>query len=219
MLITACIFDLDGVVVDTAKYHFLAWRRLANELGFDFDEHANEQLKGVGRMESLDIILGWGGVEFSDDEKRDWAARKNAWYLELANQMTPAEILDCALPFLEDARRAGKKLALGSASKNAKTILRLIGLGDFFDAVVDGTMTTRTKPDPQVFLLCAEALGENPAHCAVFEDAQSGIEAALTGGFYAVGIGKPEVLGQAHLIIPDFCAWTWEKMESRLLKK
>jgi beta-phosphoglucomutase len=217
MDITTCIFDLDGVIVDTAKYHFLASRRLANELGFDFDEHANEQLKGVGRMESLDIILSWGGVQLSADEKTDWAARKNDWYLELANQMDPSEILDGALDFLEDVKTQGKLIALGSSSKNAKTILDLIGLGDYFDAVVDGNDIVRTKPDPEVFLLCAQALGQDPRHCVVFEDAQSGVEAALAGGFFAVGIGQQTALKQAHLVVPGFSGWTWKRMESVLL--
>jgi beta-phosphoglucomutase len=217
MPVSACIFDLDGVIVDTAWFHFLAWRRLANELGFDFDEAANESLKGVGRMESLDIILGWGGVELTPGEKQAWADRKNGWYREYVAGMTPADILDGALEFLQNVRAHGKKVGLGSSSKNARTILQYIGLSDFFDAVVDGTNITRSKPDPQVFLLGAEAMGLDPAHCIVFEDAQSGIDAALSGGFYAVGVGHPESLGDAHLVVPNFIGWDYPRLENALI--
>lgn len=216
-LIKACIFDLDGVIVDTAKYHFLAWRRLANALGFDFDEHANEQLKGVGRMESLDIILSWGGIALSPEEKYAWSEKKNGWYLEYVDKMNPSEILEGAMEFLLDVKAHGMKVALGSSSKNAQAILRHIGLGDFFDAVVDGTHITRTKPDPQVFLLGAEALAIEPSHCIVFEDAQSGVDAALAGGFLAVGVGQAASLGHAHLVIPGFKGWSWATLESELM--
>lgn len=215
--IHACIFDLDGVIVDTAKYHFQAWRRLANALGFDFDEVANEQLKGVGRMESLDIILDWGGIVLTPEEKQEWAARKNGWYRELISKMDASEILEGAMDFLLDVKAQGLKVALGSSSKNAQTILDYIGLHGFFDAVVDGNRITRTKPDPQVFLLGAGDLDEAPEHCVVFEDAQSGVDAALAGGFYAVGIGKPESLGHAHLVIPDFVGWDWRSLEKSLI--
>ena len=217
--IHACIFDLDGVIVDTAKYHFQAWRRLANALGFDFDEAANEKLKGVGRMESLDIILGWGQIALSVEEKQEWAARKNGWYRELISKMDASEILEGAMAFLLDVKAQGIKVALGSSSKNAQTILDYIGLHGFFDAIVDGTRITRTKPDPQVFLLGAADLGEAPGHCVVFEDAQSGVDAALAGGFYAVGIGRPDSLGHAHLVIPNFVGWDWKGIEKMLIKR
>lgn len=216
--IQACIFDLDGVIVDTAKFHFIAWRRLANELGFDFTEAENEELKGVGRMESLDLILQWGGIAMGEAERQEWADRKNGWYLELVGQMQPGDILEGALPFLEDSRNAGKRLAVGSASKNARTILDRIGLGTFFDAVVDGHQTNRTKPDPQVFLFCAEALGVAPQHAIVFEDAAKGVEAGLNGGFFTVGIGQQEVLQQAHLVVPNFIGWTIQEIENKLIQ-
>lgn len=215
--IKACIFDLDGVIVDTARFHFLAWRRLANELGFDFDERENEKLKGVGRMESLDIILDWGGVKLTQEEKAAWAARKNGWYLEYVGTMNPSDILEGAMEFLLDVKAHGIKVGLGSSSKNARAILNFIGLNDFFEVVIDGTHITRTKPDPQVFLLGAEALGLLPSRCVVFEDAQAGVDAALAGGFYAVGVGSPESLSHAHLVVPGFKDWNWKELESTLL--
>lgn len=203
-MIKACIFDLDGVIVDTAKYHFVAWKKLANELGFDFDEAFNEKLKGVSRVESLNLILAKGGIELSPDEKEDWAARKNDWYLEYIKQMTSDEILPGVLAFLRACRQKGYKVALGSASKNAPTILERIGLMEYFDVIIDGNKTTRSKPDPEVFLLGAQALNCAPEECIVFEDAEKGIEAALAGGFFAVGVGTTEQLPEAQLVIPGF---------------
>jgi beta-phosphoglucomutase len=199
----SCIFDLDGVIVDTAKYHFIAWRRLANELGFDFTEAENEQLKGVSRVDSLNLILQWGGVSLTEAEKKDWAARKNAWYLEYIERMTPEEILPGAKDFLDALRQQGIKIALGSASKNARTILRRIGLEETFDAIIDGNQVLHGKPDPEVFLKGAAAVGVQPEDCLVFEDAEKGIEAALNGGMKAVGIGSPEVLHQANWVTPS----------------
>jgi beta-phosphoglucomutase len=200
----ACLFDLDGVLVDTAVFHFQAWRRLARELGFDFTEQQNEQLKGISRMESLDRILAWGGVTLTDAEKAAWAARKNEWYLELVGRMTPADVLPGAREFLENCRTVGLKTALGSASKNARLILEKTDLLPLFDAVIDGTQTTKSKPDPEVFLLGAQALDLPPAACVVFEDAVAGIEAAHRGGMKAVGVGSPRVLTEADLVIPGF---------------
>jgi beta-phosphoglucomutase len=203
-MIKACIFDLDGVIVDTAKYHFVAWKKLANELGFDFDEAFNEKLKGVSRIESLNLILAKGGIVLSPEEKELWAARKNDWYLEYIAQMTADEILPGVLAFLQACRQKGYKVALGSASKNAPTILERIGLLEYFDVIIDGNKTTRSKPDPEVFLLGAQALHCEPGECVVFEDAEKGVEAALAGGFFAVGIGTKEQLPEAQLVIPGF---------------
>jgi beta-phosphoglucomutase len=208
----ACLFDLDGVIVDTAVYHFKAWRRLANELGFDFTEHQNEQLKGISRMESLERILGWGNVSLSPEEKETWAARKNEWYLEYVRQMTPAEVLPGVKDFLTTLHKNGIKIALGSASKNAPLILERIEMASYFDAVIDGTHTTRSKPDPEVFLLGAQALGFPPSDCIVFEDAVAGIEAAHRGGMKAVGIGSPEVLTEADLVVPGFTQLTLDQL-------
>lgn len=217
-MIKACIFDLDGVIVDTAKYHFIAWRRLANELGFDFTEKENEQLKGVSRMGSLDLILSWGGVELSEEEKIASANKKNAWYREYLKDMTPDDILEGVMPFLDDLARHSIHVGLGSASKNAMTVIEQIDLQDRFEVIIDGTKTTRSKPDPQVFDLGAEAMGVEPEVCIVFEDAASGVEAALNGGFYAVGIGQPENLGHAHLVIPNFIGKTLKDIVSAIEK-
>ncbi len=212
----ACLFDLDGVIVDTAVYHYKAWRRMANELGFDFTEEQNEQLKGVSRMESLDLILGWGGVTLSDEEKQTWATRKNEWYLEYIHQMTPAEILPGVETFLESLRKAGIGIGLGSASKNARLILEQIGMIDSFDVIIDGTHITKSKPDPEVFLLGAKAFNLSPADCIVFEDAVAGIEAAHRGGMKAVGVGSPEVLTQADIVISSFTETSLSKLSDEL---
>jgi beta-phosphoglucomutase len=203
-MIEACIFDLDGVVVDTARYHFLAWRRLANHLGFDFTEEENEKLKGVGRMESLEIILGWGGLELDEHKKFELAELKNGWYREYISEMDASEILEGVMPFLDELQNRGIRVGLGSSSKNARQVVERIGLMDTFEVIVDGTMLTRSKPDPQVFLLAAEAMRVDPAKTIVFEDAESGVEAALNGGFFVVGVGDPQALRRADMIIPGF---------------
>lgn len=211
-----CIFDLDGVIVDTAKYHFLAWRRLANELGFDFTEHDNEKLKGVSRVESLNLILKWGGMEKTEAEKGVLMDKKNGWYLEYIDQMKPDEILEGVMPFLMDLKSKNIKIALGSASKNAVRILERVGILNLFDAIIDGNQTTKSKPDPEVFLKGAQALGLPPSQCIVFEDAEKGIEAAIAGGFGAVGIGQSENLPEADLVIPDFIGLTIENIIQKM---
>ncbi len=212
--IRACIFDLDGVIVDTAVYHYQAWKRLANELGFDFTETQNEKLKGVSRMRSLDLILQWGGVTKTQAEKEELATCKNNWYVEMINKMTPAEILPGAKEFLEACRGAGIKTALGSASKNSMTILNNVNIAGFFDAIVDGNHVDKPKPDPEVFLKGAEALNVQPADCVVFEDAIAGVEAAINGGMKVVGIGSPDVLVGANLVIGGLNEMSLEKLES-----
>ncbi|WP_440134126.1 beta-phosphoglucomutase [Chitinophaga sancti] len=199
--IDACIFDLDGVIVDTAKYHYKAWKRLANELGFDFTEEQNELLKGLSRTRSLEIILEIGGVRLSAEEQAVQAARKNEWYVDMIRHMQPDEVLPGAGAFLESLRTAGIKTALGSASKNAGTILERVGLAPLFDVVVDGNAVTASKPDPEVFLKGASALQADPAYCVVFEDAVAGIQAARAGGMKVVGIGAADVLGAADIIV------------------
>jgi beta-phosphoglucomutase len=210
--IKACIFDLDGVIVDTAVYHYKAWKRLANELGFDFTEEDNEKLKGVSRVQSLELILQWGGVTKTEAEKEELATRKNDWYVEMISHMTPAEILPGAKEFLETCKAAGLKTALGSASKNSMTILKNIQLVDLFDAIIDGNHVSKSKPDPEVFLKGAEAIGVEPSHCVVFEDAIAGIEAALNGGMKAVGIGSPKVLTRANLVVSGLNEMTLGKL-------
>lgn len=195
------IFDLDGVLVDTAVFHFKAWKRLANELGFNFTETQNEELKGVSRVESLDKILRWGGVDKSEDEKLQLAGKKNAWYLDMVRQMTKKDVLPGVLAFLTDAKAKGKKIALGSASKNAPLILDQTGIAGFFDTVIDGNAVSRSKPDPEVFLSAAQRLGFAPQDCVVFEDAQAGIDAAYAGEMIAIGIGHPKDLSGAALVV------------------
>ncbi|HWZ03795.1 MAG TPA: beta-phosphoglucomutase [Mucilaginibacter sp.] len=212
-IIKACIFDLDGVIVDTAVYHYKAWKRLANELGFDLSEKDNEKLKGVSRVRSLELILQWGGVTKTKPEQDELAAKKNAWYVDMISHMTPAEILPGAKEFVEDCRKAGFKIALGSASKNSGMILEKVGITHLFDAVIDGNKVSKAKPDPEVFLKGAEALNVAPAECVVFEDAIAGIEAAINGGMKSVGIGSPDVLGKADLVVSGLNEMSIEKLK------
>lgn len=212
--VKACIFDLDGVVVDTAKYHFIAWKQLANELGFSFTEEHNELLKGVSRMRSLDILLSIGGFEKTEAEKQVLANEKNERYVAFIQQMTPDEILPGLEQFLQGLKEKGIKIALGSASKNAPMILEQIGLASLFDAIVDGNHVSKAKPDPEVFLKGAEKLCINPSECIVFEDAIAGIEAARAGKMRCVGIGDAQTLGNADLVIPGFIDFTVEKLLS-----
>ncbi|MGE4288413.1 MAG: beta-phosphoglucomutase [Salinivirgaceae bacterium] len=200
--IRACIFDLDGVVVDTAKYHYLAWKRLAQEMGFDFTIEDNEKLKGVSRMDSLNILLNIGGINISDKEKLQLAEKKNTWYKEYIDTMTPDEVLPGVVNFFEELKLHHIKMALGSASKNAQSILEKTNLSHWFDAIIDGTKTQEAKPNPEVFLLGAKELGIAPKNCAVFEDAEAGVEAALNANMYCIGVGSPQVLNKAHQVIP-----------------
>ena len=198
------LFDLDGVLVDTARYHYQAWSRLAAELGFTFTVHDNERLKGVSRTASLEILLSIGGIQATAAQKDGYAKKKNDWYVEMISAMKPDEILPGVDAFLEASRKAGILTAVGSASKNTPLILERTGLKRFFDAVIDGNSTSRAKPDPEVFLLGAKALHLKDRACVVFEDAEAGIQAAKAAGMGAVGIGSPAVLFQADLVIRCF---------------
>lgn len=202
----AALFDLDGVIVDTAKFHYLAWRELANGLGFDISEEQNEQLKGISRMESLERILQFGSTTLSDDEKVRLATIKNARYVDMIKQIDASEILRGAKEYLLELRARGVKIALGSASKNAEIILTNLGILPLFDAVIDGNKVGKSKPDPEVFLLGAQALGVAPASCVVYEDAAAGVAAAKAGGMYAVGIGHAENLPGADVVVPGLYA-------------
>lgn len=216
-LVEACLFDLDGVLVDTAKYHYLAWKRLAEELGFDFTEQDNERLKGVSRMASLNILLSIGEVSLEEDTKLELAERKNNWYVDMISRMDQSEILPGALEFLQECRNNGIKVALGSASKNAMTILNNTGLTPYFDAIIDGTKTAAAKPDPEVFTLGAAELGIAAGACIVFEDAEAGIEAAIAAGMRSVGIGSEESLGRANLVIPSLEHLSFKRLIAGLL--
>ncbi|QSF46555.1 beta-phosphoglucomutase [Paenibacillus tianjinensis] len=212
-VIKACLFDLDGVLVDTAKYHFIAWRELAEELGFVFTEQDNERLKGVSRAASLNILLEIGGLEFDEAEKARLAEQKNNRYVEYIAKMDSSEILPGALSFLKECREVGIKVALGSASKNAMTILNNTGLTPYFDAIIDGTHTSAAKPDPEVFLLGAQAVSVPAEHCVVFEDAEAGILAANRAGMSSVGIGSPETLAEANFVVPSLAQISVAKLQ------
>lgn len=200
----AFIFDLDGVIVDTAKYHYLAWQKIAGRLGIDFTHEHNEQLKGVSRVRSLDIILGLGKVEASREEKDRWLLEKNEDYLTYILHMKEDEILDGVIPALQYLKDNEQKIALGSASKNARPILEKVGILHFFDAIVDGNDVTNAKPDPEVFLRAAELLGKSAADSIVFEDSVAGIQAANVAGMISVGIGDAKVLHEAQHNFNDF---------------
>lgn len=210
MQLKACLFDLDGVIVDTAKFHFIAWKEMAADLGFEFTEKENELLKGVSRMRSLDILLEAGKISKSESEKIQLADKKNKRYLEYVLKMTEEDILPGVERFLDDLRSNGILIGLGSASKNAPLILERIQLKEKFDAVVDGNSVAKAKPDPEVFLKCAGLLNVPPSACVVFEDAQAGIDAALNGGMNVIGIGSAENLSLADYIIPGFNKFDYE---------
>lgn len=205
------LFDLDGVLVDTAKYHFLAWRRLARELGFEFTPEQNEELKGISRRESLERILTIGGINLSTEEKTHWMRQKNDWYLEYIESMSPEEVLPGADVFLFRLKTRGIKIALGSASKNAPQIINRMGLSHLFDGIIDGTKTTRSKPDPEVFLLGAQAIGVLPVDCIVFEDAAAGVQAGKAAGMRVVGIGSPSALSEADMVVPGLTEFVWDR--------
>lgn len=184
------IFDLDGVICFTDKYHYMAWKQMADKEGIYFDQQINNRLRGVSRMDCLDIILERATREYTQEEKNQMAAEKNATYIDLLKEMSPADLSDEVKSTLDELRARGYKLAIGSSSKNTKAILERLGLGDFFDAISDGTNITKSKPDPEVFLKAAEFIDEDPADCLVVEDATAGIDAAVAGRFKSAGIGE-----------------------------
>lgn len=186
----AVIFDLDGVICFTDKYHYLAWKKMADGMGIYFDETINNRLRGVSRMESLEIILERCDKELTQEEKQALAEEKNKTYVELLGQMTEKDLSSEVKETLDSLRKSGLKLAIGSSSKNAKFILERLGLKDYFDAVSDGTNISKSKPDPEVFIKAAEFLHMAPADCLVVEDAKAGVEAAKAGGFDSAGLGE-----------------------------
>ena len=210
------LFDLDGVIVDTAKYHFLAWKDLAQELSIPFTEQDNELLKGVSRVRSFEIILELGGRTMSEEDKQAYCAKKNDVYLSYIDRLKKEEVLPGAREFLIAAKEAGIGVALGSASKNARRILDKLELTDLFDAIVDGTVVSAAKPDPEVFVKGAQALGLENSQCVVFEDSVAGIEAALAGGMKAVGVGRQEDLPLANTWIQSFYGLTPQDILDRL---
>jgi len=212
----AFIFDLDGVIVDTAGYHYLAWRNLANDLGFEFTVDQNEQLKGVSRVRSLEILLNIGNIELSRDKKQELLLVKNKEYLEYVNKMTSDEILPGIAQLLNYLEEKNIKFALGSASRNAPMILKKVGLFDQFAAIVDGNDVSKAKPDPEVFLIAAKKLKADPQDCIVIEDAKAGVEAAKNAGMICIGIGDKEVLGEADHVLSGTVELTLDFIEKLL---
>jgi beta-phosphoglucomutase len=202
--VKGCIFDLDGVIVDTAKYHYKAWKRIADELGFEFTEQHNERLKGVSRMRSLDILLEVGNINVDEETKLKLAEKKNNWYVEYISKMDKSEILPGVEDCIKSLKQKNIKTAIGSASKNTMLILKSLDIAHYFDAIIDGNKVTKAKPNPEVFLLGAKELGLNPENCVVFEDAEAGIQAAKAAGMMAVGIGSPSILKEADLVVSGF---------------
>ena len=187
--IRGVIFDLDGVIVSTDEYHYQAWQKLADQEGIYFDRLINQRLRGVSRMESLEILLERATKTYRAGEKAAFAARKNAGYCELLKQITPGDMLPGAMALLDGLRSRKVKLAIGSSSKNTPGILAAIGLDRYFDAIVDGNNITKSKPDPEVFLKAAQLLGLAPQHCLVVEDAAAGVEAAIAAGMRVLAVG------------------------------
>ncbi|MDX9873040.1 MAG: beta-phosphoglucomutase [Clostridia bacterium] len=193
----AVIFDLDGVICHTDRYHYLAWKKIAEEIGVDFDETANNRLRGIGRRESLEILLGSRSGEFSEEAKKEYAERKNTLYRSLLQNMSPQDLDPDVKKTLDRIRVQGIKIAIGSSSKNASLILQRIGLENYFDAVSDGANITRSKPDPEVFLKAGAYLGIEPRRCLVVEDAKAGLEAALAANMDCAAIGDAARYGLA----------------------
>jgi beta-phosphoglucomutase len=208
----ACLFDLDGVIVDTAKYHFLSWQRLCNSWGFELTEEQNEQLKGVSRIESLEIILKISGHKLSKDDFEKALKDKNEWFLEYVNQMDESEILEGVKDFLNQLKTLNIPFSLASSSKNAKNILKKIGLFDAFEAIIDGNDIIETKPNPEIFLKAAKALNIEPKNCIVFEDAEAGVEAAKKAGMCCIGIGEQEILKKADKVVKNLTEISWEEI-------
>ena len=203
-MVKAFIFDLDGVLVDTAKYHYLAWKRLSEELGLQFNLHDNEMLKGVSRTKSFEIILGLNNREMSAEEIDKYCAIKNSYYLDYINNLKQEELMAGVREFLECARNNGFKIALGSASKNSMLILEKLNILDLFDAIVDGRVVKNAKPDPEIFLKGAEELGVEPGECIVFEDSLAGITAAHNGSMKAIGVNNNDIRPYCDYYIDNF---------------
>ncbi len=201
MEICGFIFDLDGVITDTAEYHYLSWKRLADEEHIPFDREENEHLRGISRRESLMYMLQ--GRSYPEDKLEEMLDRKNRYYLEYIKQITPNDLLPGAKEFLEETCSLGEKSALGSASKNARAVVERLRIANLFDAIADGFSVTRPKPAPDLFLFAAQELNLPPGKCIVFEDAAAGIEAARSGGFHSVGLGPAGRVGEADAVYPS----------------
>ncbi len=198
-MIEAVIFDLDGVIVSTDEFHYQAWKMLADEEGIYFDRKVNERLRGVSRLESLEIILERAEKKYTDDEKKILAQRKNNYYRELLNKLSPLDLLPGVMQILRELKKAGIRLGIGSSSRNTPVILEKIGLADFFDAVADGNQIKKSKPDPEVFLLAALKLNVTAEKCLVVEDADAGVEAAIKAGMKCLAVGAASSNPKAHI--------------------
>lgn len=212
----AWIFDLDGVIVETAQFHFKGWKKLADSLDIPFDESHNEALKGVSRAESLKIILALDDRTVSDEEFKQLMDQKNEWYQQYISQLTSEDILEGIPAFIKELQSMGVKLVIGSSSKNAQYIMDYVQLTDTFDAIIDGTKVKNTKPDPEIFLKGARAVGVEPSDCIVFEDAESGVEAALAANMLCVGVGSEEILGKSDIVISSFKNLSPQKLLEQL---
>ncbi len=210
------IFDLDGVIANTAQYHFQAWQKLALTLGGQLTPIQYKKLKGVSRMESLDLILLWNSIGLIPEHKEILAKRKNQWYQQMISELQPSDAMPGVISFIQEAQSKGFKIALGSSSTNARAVLEALDLTSLFDVIVDGTQTQRSKPDPQVFTKGAEQMELHPGEIIVFEDGIRGIEAAVAGGFTAVGVGAEEDFPTAHLVIPGWVDQDPEELMAQL---
>lgn len=215
-MIQALIFDLDGVITDTAEYHFIAWEELADELDWVFDREVNEKLRGVSRMDSIKIIAEHNNQLLNEDQLVTYATKKNTLYVKSLEKITPNDYLPGIKNLLDTAKKEGYKIGLGSASKNAKAVLKYLNALHYFDAIGDGNSVTKSKPAPDVFLYTANKLEIDPSNCLVFEDAESGIDAANTGGFHSVGIGPKERIGHADIFFPDTNEVTLEAIKQAM---
>lgn len=200
----AALFDLDGVVVFTDRYHYLAWKRLADENGWAFDERINDGCRGVPRLASLQVLLDHNHVTMGEAERNALADRKNTYYVELLQRISEKDLYPGAAPFIRQLRNLGVRIALCSSSKNAPLVLDRLGIASLFDVVVTGAHITRPKPAPQIFLLASRQLGVAPQHCVVFEDAESGVEAAVRAGMRCLGVGPAQRLAQADMTFTDY---------------
>ncbi|MFB5673771.1 beta-phosphoglucomutase [Paenibacillus terreus] len=215
----AVIFDLDGVITDTAEYHYLAWKSLAEELGLPFNKDFNEKLKGISRMESLELVLSLDQGSYSEEQKLQLAAKKNDLYKTMIAQVTPADLLPGIEKLLKELKEAGLLTALASASKNASFILDRLEVAHYFDHIVDVALIRQGKPDPEIFLTAAAKLGVAPADCVGIEDAEAGIQSILAAGMFAVGVGTPAKMQQADLIVSSTERLSLSLLQSSFIKK
>ncbi|GET42170.1 hypothetical protein MiSe_69840 [Microseira wollei NIES-4236] len=212
--IRGVIFDLDGVLTDTAEYHYRTWQKLADEEGIPFNREANEALRGVARRETLMYIIG--NRQYPESKIQEMMDRKNRYYVESIEDITPKDLFPGVLQLFDDLKQAGIKIAIGSASKNARTVVQKLGIADKVDAIADGYSVNRPKPAPDLFLFAANLLGLQPSQCVVVEDAAAGIEAALAAGMFAVGIGPESRVGAAHVVLPGFSGVRWVDLAAKL---